>query len=69
MDAIRPTLLRVVRPVADAWAEPSAYGVLERAEVDVGFGIEASGNFFLASGKGNVDLKINLVVARKEVTE
>ncbi len=66
MDSVRPMLLRVVQPVADAWEALSGQVVLEQVEVEVGFGIETSGNFFVASSKGNVNLKIKLVMARKD---
>lgn len=66
VESIKPMLMRVVQPVADAWSELNSALVVERAEVEVGFGIETSGNFFVASSKGNVNLKIKLIVSRKE---
>jgi hypothetical protein len=66
MDSIRPLLLRVVQPVAAAWNELSEQVVLKQVELEVGFGIETSGNFFVASTKGNVNLTVKLVLARKE---
>jgi hypothetical protein len=66
MDSIRPLLLRVVQPIADAWNDLSEHVVLKQVELEVGFGIETSGNFFVASTKGNVNLSVKLVLARKE---
>lgn len=65
LDSIRPMLKRVVQPVAQTWDELSSEVVLEKVELEVGFGIESSGNFFVASSKGNVNLKIKLIISRK----
>ena len=64
IDAIRPMLLRVVEPLESAWNDLSRRLLVEKAEIEIGFGIEASGNFFVASTKGNVNLKLKLVIAR-----
>jgi len=64
IESIRPTLLKVIRPVAAAWNELSNEITVEKAEIELGFGFEASGNFFVASTKGNVNLKVKLLVSR-----
>lgn len=66
IDSIRPTLMKVIQPVAAAWDQLSDYVVVERAEIELGFGFETSGKFFVASAKGNVNLKIKLIVSRGE---
>jgi hypothetical protein len=66
VDAIRPMLIRVVKPIADAWADLNEMVVLDNVELEVGFGIETTGNFFVASSKGNVNLKIKMVVSRRK---
>jgi hypothetical protein len=65
IDSIRPALQRVIQPVADTWKDLSQFSQslnIEQAEIEVGFGFETSGNIFVASSKGNINLKIKLVV-------
>lgn len=62
IDSIKPTLVRVVQPVAAAWNELNQDMDIKQAEIELGFGFEASGNLFIASTKGNVNLKVKLVL-------
>lgn len=64
IDSIRPALARVIQPVADAWNDLPERLRVEQAEIELGFGFEASGNLFVASSKGNVNIKVKLVVKR-----
>lgn len=72
IDSVRPLLLKAVRPVLSAWNELSksvTTVTIERAEIEIGFGIEASGNFFVAGAKGNANIKIKLTVGRNPAAE
>jgi Trypsin-co-occurring domain 1 len=60
IDAIKPVLLKAIRPVVETWKELNQDVALESAEIELGFGFEASGNVFLASSKGNVNFKVTL---------
>jgi len=62
IDSIKPTLVRVVQPVVAAWNELNQDMDIQQAEIELGFGFEASGNLFIASTKGNVNLKVKLVL-------
>lgn len=62
IDSIKPTLVSVVQPVAEAWHELNKDMIIQQAEIELGFGFEASGNLFIASTKGNVNLKVKLVL-------
>lgn len=62
IDSIKPTLVRVVQPVVAAWDELNQDMDIQQAEIELGFGFEASGNLFIASTKGNVNLKVKLVL-------
>jgi hypothetical protein len=62
IDSIKPTLVRVVQPVVAAWDELNHDMDIQQAEIELGFGFEASGNLFIASTKGNVNLKVKLVL-------
>jgi hypothetical protein len=64
IESVRPLLLKVVQPVLSAWQELSNVATIEKAEIELGFGVEASGNFFVASTKGHANLKIKLTIGR-----
>jgi hypothetical protein len=64
IESVRPLLLKVVQPVLSAWKELSYTASIEKAEIELGFGVEASGNFFVASTKGNANLRITLTIGR-----
>jgi hypothetical protein len=64
IDSVLPLLLKVLQPVLSAWNELATSASIEKVEVEIGIGIEASGNFFVASTKGNANLKIKLTVGR-----
>ena len=60
LDAIKPVLVKAVQPIVSAWKELNREMTVESAEIELGFGFEASGNLFLASTKGNVNVKVTL---------
>jgi hypothetical protein len=62
IDELKPILVRAVQPVVAAWQELNQTMHIERAEIELAFGFEASGNLFLASAKGNVNLKVKLTL-------
>jgi hypothetical protein len=62
LDAIQPVLIRAVQPIAAAWKELNRGMTVSEAQVELGFGFEASGNVFLATTKGNVNLKVTLTL-------
>jgi hypothetical protein len=64
IEAVKPLLVKVVQPVISAWDELAKSATIDKAEIELGFGIEASGNFFVASTKGNANLKVKLTVVR-----
>ena len=64
IDSVKPTLVRVMQPVAEAWSSLPAHMQIEQAEVEIAFGFEASGSIFVASTKGNVNLKVKLTIKR-----
>ena len=69
IDAVRPLLVKAVEPVVSAWTELSKTANLEKAEIELSFGIESSGNFFIASAKGSASLKVTLTISRKPAGE
>lgn len=61
LDKIKPILLKVSRPIADAWKGMNSEVELEQAEVEIGFNFEGQGNIYLAKTKAAAHLKIKLV--------
>lgn len=64
LDSVQPTLIKVMQPLTEAWNALPKNMQVEQAEIEVGFGFEASGNIFVASSKGNINLKVKLVIKR-----
>jgi hypothetical protein len=64
IDSVTPMLVKVVKPLADAWDKLAGSVQVEKAEIEVAVGFEASGNFFVASAKGNANLKIKLILSK-----
>jgi hypothetical protein len=62
LEAVKPVLLKAVQPVIAAWKELNKDMTVAKAEIEIGFGFEASGNVFVASSKGNVNLKVTLTL-------
>ena len=62
IDAIKPVLLKAVKPVVASWKELNQDMTVSEAKVELGFGFEASGHVFLASTKGNINLKVTLTL-------
>jgi len=60
LDAIKPVLLKSIQPIVAAWKELNRELTVSEAEIELGFGFETSGTVFLASTKGNVNLKVTL---------
>ena len=60
LEVIKPVLVKAVQPIVAAWRELRQEMTVDSAQIELGFGFEASGNVFLASTKGNVNLKVTL---------
>ena len=69
IDSVRPLLLKAIQPVLSVWNDLSESVTIEKAEIEIAFGIETSGNFFVASAKGNANVKIKLTVGRNPAAE
>ncbi len=65
IDAIRPLLLRISKPVTDVWRELSEDLQVQQAEIEIGLGFEGEGNIFLAKAKGSANIVIRLQLKPK----
>ena len=62
IEQIKPILTRVTAPIVAVWHELNKEMVIDSAEVELGFGIEASGNFFITQSTAKANLTIKLVL-------
>ena len=66
-DQVKPILISISRPIAEAWQEINKDMEIEQAEVEVGLNFEGQGNIYIAKGKGGTNLKVKLVLKPKKL--
>ncbi|NET14888.1 MAG: formylglycine-generating enzyme family protein [Okeania sp. SIO1H6] len=59
---VKPILVSISRPIAEAWQEINKEMEIEQAEVEVGFNFEGEGNLYITKGKPDANLKVKLVL-------
>ncbi|MCH2047328.1 MAG: hypothetical protein MK289_02130 [Trichodesmium sp. ALOHA_ZT_67] len=64
---IKPILISISRPIAEAWQEINKDMEIEQAEVEVGLNFEGQGNIYITKGKGGTNLKVKLVLKPKKL--
>jgi hypothetical protein len=62
LDVIKPVLKKAVEPVVAVWKELNQEMKISEAQIELGFGFEASGDVFVASAKGNANFKVTLTL-------
>lgn len=64
LESIEPALVEISRPIASAFSKiRQEHGIeVEKAEVEVGFNFEATGNIFITHSKSNASLNVKLVL-------
>ena len=68
IDSVKGLLLSEIDPVPSAWDTLGERIAIEHNEIEFGSGIETSGNIFVASTRGNVNLKVKLRLVRPQKT-
>lgn len=63
---VKPILISISRPIAEAWQEINQDMEIEQAEVEVGFNFEGEGNLYITKGKAGANLKVKLVLKPKK---
>ena len=61
-DRICPILIRVSRPIAEAWKEINQEMDVEQAEVEIGLSFEGEGNLYVTKSKAGANLTVKLVL-------
>ena len=64
---VKPILISISRPIAEAWQEINQDMEVEHAEVEVGFNFEGEGNVDVAKAKTGKNLKVKLVLKPKKI--
>lgn len=62
IDIIAPLLKRAIAPLKNTFNELNKDMNIEKAEVEIGIGFEASGDVFIVKGKGKANLSIKLTL-------
>jgi len=71
IDIIAPLLKKAISPLKDTFNELNKDMSIEKAEVEIGLGFEASGDVFIVKGraKANLTVKLTLLPTQKEKIE
>lgn len=69
IDQIKPLILKAAKPLAEVYQELNKAMEMREAELEMGLGFEAGGNFYITQAKGNANLKIKLKLAPKAAQE
>jgi hypothetical protein len=64
-DKIKPLLVRVCRPVVEAWGEINQDMDIDQAEIQLGLSFEGEGNLYVTKTKANANLIIKLTLKPK----
>lgn len=59
---IKPIIMKVCRPLKETWDALNKEMTLSQAELEVSFGVEGEGNFYIAKSKASCALSIKLVL-------
>lgn len=69
MANVKPLLLKVVGPIADAWAEINQEMHVEQAEVELGLSFEGEGNLYVTKAKAGANITVKLVLKPQQSTD
>ncbi|MGD1698583.1 CU044_2847 family protein [Dapis sp. BLCC M229] len=64
---VKPILISISRPIAEAWQEINKDMEIQQAEVEVGFNFEGEGNLYITKAKAGTNLKVKLVLKPKKL--
>ncbi|MDJ0518747.1 MAG: CU044_2847 family protein [Trichodesmium sp. MO_231.B1] len=59
---VKPILVSISRPIAEAWQEINQDMKIEQAEVEVGFNFEGEGNLYITKEKAGASFQVKLVL-------
>jgi len=62
IDVLKPTLLKICRPLTETWAELNKEVHLEQAEVEIDLSFDFEGNIYVAKAKTGANIKVKLIL-------
>ena len=62
VETIKPLLIKVCRPITDAWEEVNQKATLEQAEVEIGLAFETEGNLYITKSTATANIKVKLIL-------
>ncbi len=62
IERIKPLLIGISRPIAEAWKGMRDEVDIEKAEVEIGFSFEGQGNLYVAKTKAAAHLNVKLII-------
>ena len=65
-DKVKPILVSVSKPIAEAWDEINQDMEVECAEVEVNFSFEGEGNLYVTKAKAGANLSVKLTLKPKK---
>ena len=65
IEAIEPLLMKVCRPVVNAWQKLRDETEIEQAEIELGLSFEGSGKLFVATAKASANITVKLTLKPK----
>lgn len=64
-DKIQPILIKLCRPITNAWKEINQEMNIEQAEIELGLSFEGEGNLYVTKSKAGANLTVKLVLKPK----
>lgn len=65
-EKVKPILVSVSKPIAEAWQEINQDMEVESAEVEVNFSFEGEGNLYVTKAKAGANLSVKLILKPKK---
>ena len=62
LDRVVPVLVKVAKPLVDAWQQLNQDMLVEQAEIELGLSFEGEGNIYITKAKAGANLTVKLVL-------
>jgi hypothetical protein len=65
LNKVKPLLIKVCKPIVDAWSDLNQNIQIDGAEVEIGLSFEGEGNLYVTKAKAGANLTVKLVFKPK----
>ena len=62
VDIIKPTLVKVCRPIIETWSELNQEMHIGQAEVELAFSFDVEGNLYITKAKAGANITVKLTL-------